>query len=262
MCVPSLVEADYSPTLADVISLFAADGENDSTTCGANMLLSVNNCLVPTRSSLVNVHSQHSVEADPFLFFFDGYHETFVFKTTMAQFLENHLGASHASAVQAVDAAIALYEQALLPNADGFVAKGHTLQICIPRAALRQFVYPCIEYGHPVKLYTERATTGGVPRVHAVPVHRHMRHSIAPPDDTMEPMPLETFLRTPLLSDLQSRIIAHPNLFLKHGAVTNVFHGNPSFDAPLFRARLLELLTPFIEHGLRAGKRLKYDFYS
>ena len=77
-----------------------------------------------------------------------------------------------------------------------------------------------------------------------------------------EPMALDAFLRTLALSELQSGILAHPNLFLRHGARTRVFHANPRFDAEGFRAEARRILEPFIAEAQRRGSRIHYTLFN
>ena len=188
-------------------------------------------------------HLKHEVEAEPIEYFLEGYDETHYYIDTMCRFLQEFFQLTEAEADSFVKALENAYVAALPANQDGFVATGHIVQICLPRAALDRFAYPSIAWGFPAKLFKDSAG-----RTHVFPVFKDMRYSKKILRDTAGMMPVSQaeFLRSPEMSGLQTRILAHPNLFLVHGAVCNVFHANPGFDARAFRARMLEILHPLV----------------
>jgi hypothetical protein len=61
------------------------------------------------------------------------------------------------------------------------------------------------------------------------------------------------------MGKIQSRILAHPNLYLEHGAFAEVVSGNRNFDRKEFQDDLREILTPLISEALARGKRLNYS---
>lgn len=264
ICVPSLDEADFCPSIESEIQLFGERGMNDSAPRVANAIIPVNNCLFPTKSGRVVYHVQHSAEAAPLSNLFTGYNATIAYESKITSTLRTLLEMSTEEAERVLTEMLALYRaqfQALPMGAD--VADAHTLQICIPRSQLERFAYPCVAWGYPVRLFLSRTE-----RIHAFPVFEHNRYEGygSEPESAMEaPLSLTEFLRMPEMSDLQTRILAHPNLFLRHGAVTNVFHTDPHFDPARFRAQMIELLRSWIERAMGDGQavrpKLSYSLY-
>ena len=262
VCVPSLCDLDYPESIEAAFEMYRGEG-NDSTIEASQALLSVNNCINPTRRQTYEFiyHVIHDVEASPLTFLFDGYDETIQYTATMRAFTETFFGLSKADANALVAAIMSLYDGFIeAPNADGNAAHGHTLQICIPRAAMDRFVFPCVAWGHPVGIFKEGAGDCDDPAVsHVLPHFKGKLYYSQKSTEGMRPVPQTEFLRSTDLNNLQSRILAHPNLFLKHGAVTNVFHGNQSFDEAGFRRALLDLLRPHINAAIARGQHLSYS---
>jgi len=159
---------------------------------------------------------------------------------------------------------MAEYKASLPPKStdDDFVAKGHTLQICLPRAALDRFAYPSVAWGHPVSLYSEIQAKNEPMILHVFPVSEQRFYGAKKTPKGMRPVPQAEFLRSPEISELQTRILAHPNLYLRHGAVCNVFHGNPNFDPRAFRGRMLQILQPLIARAQAQQRRLRYSKFA
>ena len=262
VCTPSLLEADYPSSLQDAVEWFRNEDAVewfrdepsiiDTEPFVARVLISANNCLIPTSHAFVRYQIAHRPEAIPLHFFLRGYRETYSYEEEMRAFLQSFMGISEARASETISALFQAYEALQVPNANGVVAEGHTLKISVPRAALAHFVYPSVAWGNPVRLYSDRKAA-----IHAVPVFPQRR---LPPG--CEPMALDAFLRTLALSELQSGILAHPNLFLRHGARTRVFHANPRFDAEGFRAEARRILEPFIAEAQRRGSRIHYTLFN
>jgi len=264
VCVPSLLDAKYPASIEELIQRFASRGINDSDPEISRVLLSVNNCLEPTYHSRVAYHVNHGVEAEPLKYFFTGYNETRAYRGTMCTFLCEFMGVSEAVAEAAVEQLMAEYKALLPPKStdDGFVAKGHTLQICLPRAALDRFAYPSEAWGHPVSLYSEIQAKNEPMILHVFPVSEQRFYGAKKTPKGMRPVPQAEFLRSPEISELQTRILAHPNLYLRHGAVCNVFHGNPNFDPRAFRGRMLQILQPLIARAQAQQRRLRYSKFA
>ena len=106
----------------------------------------------------------HEVEAEPMDSFLEGYDETQFYTETMREFLETFLGVPEVEAEAVVNAMQAAYVASLPPNRDDFVATGHMVQICMPRAALDRFAYPSVSWGFPVRLFKDQEG-----RTHAFP---------------------------------------------------------------------------------------------
>jgi hypothetical protein len=227
--VPSLDEAVYPVSLEALLRRFDdANGQlSDSSSEMSDTVLSVNNCLLPSNPSRIRLHRplDHSREASP-VHFFEGYDETYTYEDTMARFVSTFFGVGAEAAARVVADCFALYDAAQ----PLYERKGHCLQLVLPHAAVRAFAYPCVHWGRPVRLFVDADA-----RLHAKP----WQPSAAGDIDLVQ------LLRERAeLGELQSRIIAHPNLFLEHGAFCNVFHGNPDFDAERFSAQLSERLAP------------------
>ena len=220
VCVPSLLEAKYPASIEELIQRFASRGINDSDPEISRVLLSVNNCLEPTYHSRAVYHVNHSAEAAPLRFFLDGYNETRAYRDTMSTFLCEFMDVPKAAADSAVEQVMAEYKASLPPKStdDGFVAKGHTLQICLPRAALDRFAYPSVAWGHPVSLYSEIQAKNEPMILHVFPVSEQRFYGAKKTPKGMRPVPQAEFLRSPEISELQTRILAHPNLYLHRGA--------------------------------------------
>jgi hypothetical protein len=131
-----------------------------------------------------------------------------------------------------LEAADALHKQikALYPPT-GF--PGHCLQICVPASALNRFVYPCVFYGKPITLHAKHEAYVAYDR-------------FPPVADPPPPARFEEVLLSPSGKNMQARIIAHPNLFLRHGAVVNVLDGDYRFDPDAFRSALRALVRPYL----------------
>jgi hypothetical protein len=264
MCVPSLVDDDYPDSIEAAFQLYSGI-DNDSSPAAARSLLSVNNCINPTKLQNYKFvyHLIHDAEASPLNCLFNGYDETIAYTDTMRAFAESFFGLSKEDAKALVTQIMTLYDEFIkVPNADGNAARGHTLQICIPRGVIDRFVYPCASWGHPVRIFKAGdCDDSDEARVHVLPFHESQWYYSKMSSEGMTPISQREFLRSPNLSNLQSRILAHPNLFLKHGAVTNVFHGNQSFDEAGFRQSLIALLHPHIDTAIARQKRLSYSLF-
>lgn len=272
MCVPSLVEDFYCSSLSNYIQKFATYGFSDIHEEGGEAILSVNNALIVNKGSSDFRYLPHVSESCP-LFFYSGYDGSYYYKITMRDFLVDFLNLSKSEAQDTVEQIFDLYkthsQQSESPQRFTHHT-GHALQICIPRAALDRFVYPSVAYGHPVVLVKEKVINKREGSSSSFQLHIYPKflkasrgyREFAPEnhDGVVEEVTLAEFLRSSDLGCIQSRILAHPNLFLKHGAVTNVFHGNPQFNAHQFRSDLAALLAPYIQEAHRTNNRyLKYN---
>jgi hypothetical protein len=246
ICTPCLDDSLYPDSMEHLMGMFVSrEIRSDSDSFTSNAVISVNNCLTPTGKRSVRLHSPltHTEEASP-MDFYTGYDETVVYKDQMQSFIRSFFETTEAEAGATVKAIFRLYRNSQR-GAAGF--KGHCLQICIPSAELHRFAYPCVSYGGPVDLYQ-----GLDERIHA--------YKFGDPSvrerEVEGPITLAQLLRRREMRELQARIIAHPNLFLSAGAVTNVFHANPKFDEHAFKVKLIELLAPLIRKAIGRGKRI------
>jgi hypothetical protein len=252
ICTPGLDDSLYPDSMENLMGMFVSgEVRSDSGLFASNSLISVNNCLTPTEKSSVRMHSPltHSQEASP-MDFYTGYDETLTYKDQMQSFIRSFFGATEGEARATVEAAFALYENF---QRDAGRFRGHCLQVCIPRAALRKFAYPCVSYGWPVDLYQ-----GSDGRMHAY----KFGDTSVDAGGVEGPITLDQLLRRREMRELQTRIIAHPHLFLSAGAVTNVFHANPKFDEDAFKVELFKLLEPLIRKALGEGKRIDFTKFN
>ena len=230
----------------------------------SDVLLATNNCLAPSNTNKKRVvyHMDHELEAEPMDSFLEGYDETLFYTETMREFLKAFLGVPEAEAEALVDAMQTAYVASLPPNRDDFVATGHLVQICVPRAALDRFAYPSVSWGFPVRLFKDQeGRTHTFPEFPGDPRYsKKVKGWTASSTSEMTPIQQAHFLRSPEMSGLQTRIIGHPNLYLHQGAVCNVFHANPAFDPRAFRGRMLEILEPLvIQARAQPNKRLQFS---
>ena len=72
-------------------------------------------------------------------------------------------------------------------------------------------------------------------------------------------MSFQEIMSSEYMGKIQSRILAHPNLYLEHGAFTQVVSGSREFDRRQFQDDLREILAPLISDALARGKRLNYS---
>lgn len=264
ICTPSLEDSIYPESLERVFHMFQTNEiRSDSSTLASNTLLSVNNCLIPEKMKRVKSTLQHDVEASP-MNFYTGYDETHTYQTEMKRFLQQFLELEEQEANDTLQAIFDLYKR----HNNGHTFKGHCLQICIPSAAVERFAYPCVSWGKPVILFEE--DRGERKRLHAVDMMTSSSSSIDKtqkkqrPIETEKnmmrrPVPLTELLQRSELGELQTRILAHPNLYLIAGAVTNVFHSDPAFDAGAFKRDLFALLETCIRRALDKGKRISLE---
>lgn len=249
ICTPSLYDSIYPGSLQEILDMFKDRRlMSDSEELISDVLISVNNCLTPIESVSVELHSRmtHHKEASP-VHFFEGYDETSTYIQQMERFMHEFFDLTKQGAEEAVEAMFTLYKNAQ-SDADNF--KGHCLQICVPFDALSNFAYPCVSWGKPVKLFMTDDK-----KLHAFEISDKDMETI----DNSKPVSLAELLRRTELCELQTRILAHPNLFLTAGAVTNVFHANPKFDRDAFRMDLFRMLEPFIKQALAEGKSIKFS---
>lgn len=247
ICTPSLDDSIYPSSLGELLNMFRNKTiKADSQTLTSNVLISVNNSLTPSEIPSRRLHSglTHEMEASP-LNYYEGYDETNTYVEEMERFMREFFGLAPDVSVVAVRAMFELYHLAH-QRRDTFT--GHCLQICLPYAALQRFAYPCVSWGQPVTLWLDQDD-----KLHVFDVH-----GPASPTDFKRQLSLAEVLRRPELCELQTRILAHPNLFLTAGAFTRVFHANPGFDEEGFKAKLRVLLGPLIIRGLTIGTKVTF----
>ena len=240
-CVPSLRADAYPPSVAGVVSQFG------DRTVGTDMelqacLISVN-CVLDPRGQSARFHDPrlwHSSEASP-MQFVHGYNETLDWQSDLPGFMAHFFGIAHTRP---------LFNQLMRAyRARRGDETGHCVQLFVPTAALDAFAYPCLDYGLPVWLYSDNGATRCGPRF------EHVTHGreVAPPG---QPLPLERVLFSPHNAHIQARLLAHPDLFLRHGARCIVH--SASFDDEAFVQDMRAILAPHIDRAIATGRTLAY----
>ncbi len=252
ICTANIIESDYNKNLEYIIDQYRTEGEHFSE-C-ADILLSGNFCMDPQDDDIQN----HKAEASP-LIFYRGYQLEPTWKHKIGKFLQQFFNVNETMANEVIAAMGDVYRKnQRSDNMDSantltpFNKKaGHLIQICIPRNVADQFVYTAVEYGDPATVYV--LDNGD-----------HVGRSLfdKPPPDAVRQLTFHEIMSSPYMAKLQPRILAHPNLFLCHGAFTNVVSANPLFNRKTFQDDLLRLLHPLILQSQMQGKHLHFDQYT
>lgn len=247
VCTPCLNEDVYPDSMEALLATMRTDGTVDESPTIAQTVLSMNNCLTPSEVSTIQMHQlSHELEADPLQYFLGGYDESYSYKTTMREFLETHCRASRDEAAHTVERLLNLHRD-MNPLGSGQERDdrviGHMVQITIPREQAARFAYPCVSWGKPAAI--RRVEN----KLHA--------YKDTPPDGLGEG--LEVLFDSREISQLQSRILAHPHLFCLHGGTTRVFHANMHFDEEEFRRRVARELEPWARRAPRLRFRKFLD---
>ena len=235
--VPSLDEAEYPDSVSDLMNWFETNRVQSDMQC-TDFLLSVNCTLFPAGKNAEFYKKHHLREASP-LFFFNEYDGSLLQYRRGMEKIFRRCEIPEEQANELCNTIESLYLEKMSQRYDdgseGF--NGHCLQICVPASALHGYVYPSVYYGTPITLHHHRRKKG-----------QYEAHDRFPESSRPQSLPpaarFEEVIFSPDACHMQSRIIGHPNLFIKHGAVTNVFHGEYKFDTDGFRNELRELLRP------------------
>ena len=231
VCTPSLFDEDYPESMEECMDWFKT-GVVKSDMCNEciHSLISVNCTLFPESGGCQFYHEWQSREANP-LYFYQGYDTTLgIWEQNVQKALGMRMSAGEAMKRRAEIRALYL-EMVTVDE----VQYGHCLQICVPESMLLRFVYPCVTYGKPISIHT----CGG----------RYMGYDLFP--FRPNPIPFKKALLSPAARFFQSRIIAHPNLFLSGRAVVNVLHGHHAFDEDAFRKKLCSLMAPLLANPVK-----------
>jgi len=261
ICTPCILEDEYKLDIEGMFEEIKNEGMPFSEFC--NNLLSVNNCLLP-ENSITDFHfwRKHYPEAPPCRFsrgFFIGPQWMYEIQEFVARFF----GLSETEAKALTSAIENIYRQnqhifdadttttTTTTKTSSGPKAGHLLQICIPCEVADHFVFNAIEYSHPVSVYV-------------LENGKHVAYTPLrpPPPNAVRKLSLHEIMHSPDMANMQSRILAHPNLFLCHGAFTNVVSGNPLFDRQKFQQDLLLLLHPLICAAKAQSKSLHFNKFS
>ena len=223
---PCIMEAVYPTSMKHLMRMFktreiCSDMSDECT----EFLISTNCILVPSGHDGAFHKLAHVLEAPPTRFY-QGYDITqWVF--TMRETLEKILGMDRSAAETLLGQIDDLYNAQF--NHDD--TESHLLQISIPVSQVERFAYMSVAYGYPVKvlegangkrkayLWNDAKQTGKALHIHQI-------------------------LESPEAAKLQTRIIAHPNLFLLHGATVSVASAHAGYDRKRFQDGVLALLAP------------------
>jgi len=82
------------------------------------------------------------------------------------------------------------------------------------------------------------------------------------PPDALGKLSLQEVMNSKHMGKVQSRILAHPNLYLEHGAFAEVVSGSRGFDRKRLQDDLRQILAPAISGALARGKRLTYSKFA
>jgi hypothetical protein len=269
ICTNCILEDVYPDSVSEHLHLMKTKEVLSDLSKGAReYLLSVNNCL-----SISNIDTDHfykgkhlhESEAHP-LSFPDGYLGDGIWESFVCKFLVNFFEQSDEVADSIVKQMIRKYNirnldvddvdhcsYNSLGDDDGDEIKnlGHLIQICIPKECVDKFAYPCFAWGSPASIYTLDKKN---PRA----LSQSMFDDEIP-SNSLGKMSFQEIMNSQYMGKVQSRILAHPNLYLEHGAFTQVVSGSREFDRRQFQDDLREILAPLISDALARGKRLNYS---
>ena len=258
ICASSLDESDFVQyeNLEAVLHHFEGKPYfSDVSHSAQPILLSVNNSLVINKMNDRFHKYRFNSEANP-LYFPLGYEGSFQWTADLIRFMQTFFEIENGEAKEIMEDLVRMYSAQFDPDS---TVEGHMIQIFIPSKILHEFVYLAMDYGKPVNVYRSMTRNStGFHTYHSYPMFGEP--IIRPPAD-FEPVDIANVLRSQWGSHLQSRIIGHPNLFLKRGALANVYHGTPTFDAVRFRNEMMRRLQPYILKAQSKGKRLNYCLY-
>jgi len=252
VCTPCLLEECYPDSIDQHLNLMKTKAIMADDDGGVDRyLLSVNNCLSISNSDSGSFYRHchlHCREASP-LSFYKGYMGIFTWQYIIKDFLVKFLEQSEESCDHIVKLMTEKYKSQFLDEYgdDG----GHLIQICIPREYADAFVYTSFAYGMPASLYV-------------LPKTKVMAQSAfdEPPPDALGKLSLQEVMNSKHMGKVQSRILAHPNLYLEHGAFAEVVSGSRGFDRKRLQDDLRQILAPAISEALARGKRLTYSKFA
>ena len=73
-----------------------------------------------------------------------------------------------------------------------------------------------------------------------------------------EELDMDDILHAPCMAKIQARLIAHPLLFTgAHRIITRIFSGSVVFDPTEFLHRMRQLMAPYMQRAMLAGKKLQ-----
>jgi len=260
ICIQCLTEEVYTDTVSDFLKLMQTGKiQSDMSTRSQESIISVNNCLMPDdyiHYDNFKYTKEHCVEAHP-LGFERGYNGTTDWMyDTLPNFLMTFFEQDRKSAETIVAKMRELYQfQSFdLKTSNGenrAIHQGHMLQICIPKKYAEKFAYTSFSYGYPASVYATSQS-----------LHIAMSSFNDPPPNAIRQLSFDEIMSGGDMAMLQTRIIAHPNVFLQHGAFTHVLSASSQFNRKKFQDDLRHLLNPLILTAQAKGKRLTYSKFT
>ena len=263
LCVPCLEAEAYPTSMINFLHLYRTKWINiDTDTRAQKCLLSVNCSLTPSDRD-PGFHGQHIFhykEASP-LQFTDGYDETHAWTLYLADFMVAFFDMDLPQAQLLIQDLLALY---------GNDSLGHCIQLLVPRDSPSYSVFPCLSYGTPIAVFRSTharrttyksfplfvETSGTEPRKPNPALQTFMIQHVGV---DYEELDMDDILHAPCMAKIQARLIAHPLLFTgAHRIITRIFSGSVAFDPTEFLHRMRQLMAPYMQKALLAGKKLQY----
>jgi hypothetical protein len=261
ICTPSLLETSYPNSVEEHLDLLKRKVIQSDMSKGVDQyLLSVNNCLSISESESGSFYGHchlHQREASP-LGFYHGYMGINTWKYIIQAFIKRFFEESDESARQKVELIFEKYKSQNFDKSDmvdhgHLFHDGHLIQICIPKECAERFVHTSFAYGLPASLYE-------IDSVNSTKIMAQSSFEEIPPNAKRQ-LSFQEIMSSKYMGKVQSRIIAHPNLFLEHGAFTEVFSGSVGFDRKKRQDDICEIMDPLIMKALDQNKRLVYEKY-
>jgi hypothetical protein len=191
-------------------------------------LLSVNNCLSISESYSGSFYRHpHQREAHP-LDFYQGYVVFDKWKYIIRAFIKIFFEESDESAKQTVELIFEKYKSQIFDKSDSGSHDGHLIQICIPKEHAERFAHTSFAYGMPASIYE-------IYNAHRPQFMAQSSFEGGAPPNAKRQLSFQEIMSSKHMGRVQSRIIAHPNLFLQHGAFAEVFLVSVGFDRKKFR---------------------------
>ena len=230
---PCILEEAYPVSMEDLHEMFKKRAiQSDMSPECFDFMISTNCSLLPQGHdrSFHMGNLRHSLEAHPARFY-NGYDITSWIPTMMKTFHEV-FGLDSEPAERLLDQICELYNTHFQPN------DTHVLQISIPDSQLERFAYMCVAYGYSVKVFED-------PDGKRTAYYSNATNIIIQ-SDGKRVLGMHDILACPEVAKLQTRIIAHPNLFLLHGATVSVHSSRPGFHSKEVQDGIIGLLQPYV----------------
>lgn len=125
--------------------------------------------------------------------------------------------------------------------------RGHMIQICIPLKFVDSFAFASAAYGYKVDtVITEKNGRSQLRGEISKKNDKTKRKKHIPTQNITRYLSFAELLKTKELDKVQSRIMGHPDLYVKHGAFCHVYSGLEHFNQSRFRLKLVFILEPLL----------------